>query len=205
MEKYGKGEGDTVVKGLMAVIRLADEKDHEKVIQWLNNHLDPINASIAAINSSKQIVISGSEDKVMAVKDNLERSFKLWSFSKLNNVGCAFHSPLMELASKTFAVEAGKLLIKEKDSLNFHPSIPIISNVSGEELFFNPSPNSTEEFVKGIAEQIVRPVKWRQSIENMINMGCSQLFPLGPGKMLSTLLQTDYHHHHPSINIKIAS
>ena len=64
-----------------------------------------------------------------------------------------------------------------------NPSVPIISNVTA-------SPqNKSEEIKKLLIKQIENPVRWRESIINMINNGVKNFIEIGPGKVLSGLVK----------------
>ena len=63
------------------------------------------------------------------------------------------------------------------------PVIDIISNV-------NASPqNKSEEIKKLLVEQIEKPVRWRESVINMIDLGVNKFVEIGPGKVLSGLIK----------------
>ena len=63
------------------------------------------------------------------------------------------------------------------------PSISIISNVTA-------SPqNNSEEIKKLLIHQIEKPVRWRESVLNMIDLGINRFIEIGPGKVLSGLIK----------------
>ena len=74
--------------------------------------------------------------------------------------------------------------IMEKEIKNIKFSIPdnsIVSNVTAE-------PSKDPEIIKSLLiEQIEKPVRWRESIINMINAGSKKFIEIGPGKVLSGL------------------
>ena len=49
--------------------------------------------------------------------------------------------------------------------------------------------NDTNDIKKLLIEQIEHPVRWRESIENMINFGVKEFIEIGPGKVLSGLVK----------------
>ena len=63
------------------------------------------------------------------------------------------------------------------------PLVSIVSNVTARPL------NKSDEIKKLLIEQIEKPVRWRESIENMIDQGINNFIELGPGKVLSGLVK----------------
>jgi [acyl-carrier-protein] S-malonyltransferase len=91
-------------------------------------------------------------------------------------VGGAFHSPLME--------PAGEKLRKAIESTTFHqPSCPVYQNVSTTGV------SNVEEIKKNLIAQLTAPVKWTQSVQNMVADGAAQFVECGPGKVLQGLVK----------------
>ena len=91
-------------------------------------------------------------------------------------VGGAFHSPLMNEAK----IELEKAI---KGIVFSDPICPIYQNVSG-------LPYSSETDIKeNLISQLTNPVKWTQSIKNMINNGAQEFIEVGPGKVLQGLMR----------------
>ena len=63
------------------------------------------------------------------------------------------------------------------------PTTMIVSNVNAE-----PS-NDPDKIKRLLIEQIERPVRWRESIINMIKLGNKKFIEIGPGKVLSGLVK----------------
>ena len=91
-------------------------------------------------------------------------------------VGGAFHSPLMELA-KTELEDA------INDTQFSSPICPIYQNVSG--LAFS----SENEIKNNLILQLTSPVKWTQSVNQMIKDGANEFIEVGPGKVLQGLIR----------------
>jgi len=91
-------------------------------------------------------------------------------------VGGAFHSPLMEPAREELATAI------EKTSFSA-PSCPIYQNVTTTAVT---NPDSIKE---NLIAQLTAPVKWTQSIQNMISDGATIFTEVGPGKVLSGLVK----------------
>ena len=130
--------------------------------------------SPANINSPAQIVIAGNADAVDRAMEILKergakRAIKL-------NVSAPFHCDLMKPAQEKLA--------KNLQELNFNDlRFPIIENVSAEA-------NTKGERVKtALTEQVSSPVRWAQTIENLIIEGVETFTEVGAGKVLSGLVR----------------
>ncbi len=128
----------------------------------------------ANYNCPGQLVISGDVKAVEAACEALkERGAKR---AMILPVGGAFHSPLMEPARKELAAAI------ENTTFNT-PSCPIYQNVS---TFAVTDP---EEIKKNLVFQLTAPVKWTQSVQNMISDGATNFTEIGPGKVLQGLVK----------------
>ena len=126
----------------------------------------------ANYNSPNQIVISGQLNSVEktceVLKDHgAKRAIIL-------PVGGAFHSPLMESAKKNLETAVSQIEFRK-------PICPIYQNVNavGE--------NNPTKIKKNIISQLVKPVMWYQTIQNMINDGANSFVEVGPGNVLTGL------------------
>ena len=90
-------------------------------------------------------------------------------------VGGAFHSPLMEPARAELAEGIEKAVFKT-------PICPVYQNVTAR-----PSTDPVE-IKANLLAQLTSPVRWTQSVENMIADGASSFTELGPGKVLQGLV-----------------
>ena len=128
----------------------------------------------ANYNCPGQLVISGTLDAVEKACEMLkERGAKR---ALILPVGGAFHSPLMEPARKQLAEAI------EATTFNI-PICPIYQNVS---TFGVTNP---EEIKKNLVFQLTAPVKWTQSVQNMIKDGATHFTEVGPGKVLQGLIK----------------
>ena len=127
----------------------------------------------ANYNCPGQIVISGTEagiDRACAQLNEAgaKRALKL-------KVGGAFHSPLMKSAHNELAAAI--------DSTRFNrPFCPIYQNYTAL-----PSTDASE-IKENLIAQLTSPVKWTQTIRNMIADGADHFVELGPGKILQGLI-----------------
>jgi [acyl-carrier-protein] S-malonyltransferase len=126
----------------------------------------------ANFNSPGQIVISGS---VEGVKKGMEIcKSKGAKLVKELVVSGAFHSPLMDSA---------KVKLKEAlDTTNIYDArLPVYVNVTAKPVM------TKEEIKKYLYEQVTSPVRWEETIKNMINDGIEEFYEIGPGKVLQGL------------------
>ena len=77
-------------------------------------------------------------------------------------------------------VEASKALKSELEKINISTcKIPVIKNLNGEQY------NENDNMVEILANHVINPVKFRKSIETMLDMGIDTFVEIGPGKTLS--------------------
>ena len=153
----------------MAAILGLDDKIVEEVCASIKEIVVPAN-----YNSPGQIVISGSNEGIdkaieMLKEKGAKRVLKL-------AVGGAFHSPVMEPA---------RLELEEAiRSTTFNkPVCPVYQNV-------NAKPSIEPEVIKSnLVLQLTSPVRWTQSVLNMISDGATSFFEVGPGSVLQGLIK----------------
>lgn len=128
----------------------------------------------ANYNCPGQLVISGEVAAVEKACENLkERGAKR---AMILPVGGAFHSPLMEPARKDLAAAI-------EDTEFRKPLCPVYQNVSTFAV------NTPAEIKENLIFQLTAPVKWTQSVQNMIKDGASVFTEVGPGKVLQGLVK----------------
>ena len=142
----------------------------EKIIK--ENYNDFI-CYVANDNSNGQLVISGKISSLNLFTEELKkRNIK---FVKLQ-VSAPFHCPLMKKATDEMKSKILNVNIK-------NPTVDIISNVTA-------LPQNNPKKIKNLLiEQIERPVRWRESVNNMIGNGVNKFLEVGPGKVLSGLIK----------------
>ena len=128
----------------------------------------------ANYNCPGQLVISGDIEAVGKACEKLKEAGARRAL--ILPVGGAFHSPLMEPAREELAaaIEATTFSI---------PICPIYQNVSS---FAVTDPS---EIKKNLISQLTAPVKWTQSIQNMIKDGATEFIEVGPGNVLQGLVK----------------
>ncbi len=128
----------------------------------------------ANFNSPGQIVISGSVDGVhKAMELSKDGGAKM---VKELVVSGAFHSPLMQSAKDKFKSELDKAEIK--DALK-----PVYANVTAKPV------TNKNEIGNLLFEQLTSPVRWEETIKNMIEDGVTEIVEIGPGKVLQGLVK----------------
>ena len=153
---------------MAAVLALPDAKV-EELCASVTEGVVPAN-----FNCPGQIVISGSIEGVDAacakmLEAGAKRALKL-------KVGGAFHSPLMEPARAELADAIAHT--------DFHaPKCPVYQNVNAE-------PQTDPETIKkNLIAQLTAPVRWTQTIQNMIAAGADTFVEVGPGAVLQGLVK----------------
>jgi len=128
----------------------------------------------ANYNCPGQLVISGEVDAINLACESLTNAGARRAL--VLPVGGAFHSPLMEPAK--FELEEA---IK---ATTFNtPSCPVYQNVTASAVS-NPA-----EIQKNLIAQLTAPVKWTQTMQQMISDGASEVIESGPGKVLQGLFK----------------
>ena len=152
---------------MAAVLALPDEK-----VEEICRGIDGV-VVCANYNCPGQLVISGEVEAIDAACEQLlaagaKRAMKL-------KVGGAFHSPCMEPA-RTELAEA-----IERTEINA-PRVPVYQNVDAR-------PHTDPAEIKAnLIAQLTAPVRWTQSVQNMIADGATEFIELGPGKVLQGLV-----------------
>lgn len=128
----------------------------------------------ANYNCPGQLVISGEVDAIESACESLKEAGARRAL--ILPVGGAFHSPLMEPAREELAAAI--------ENTQFHkPGCPIYQNVSTVAV------TDPKEIQKNLIAQLTAPVKWTQSVQNMIKDGATHFVEVGPGKVLQGLVR----------------
>lgn len=152
---------------MAAVLALPDEK-----VEEICAGVDGV-VVCANYNCPGQLVISGEEPAIDAACEQLlaagaKRALKL-------KVGGAFHSPCMEPARAELAEAI------EKTQFNT-PVCPVYQNVDA-------LPHTDAAEIKAnLVAQLTAPVRWTQSVQNMVADGATEFVEVGPGKVLQGLV-----------------
>ena len=156
------------VPGTMAAIINLPDETIEKVCSEIDGVVVPVN-----YNSPGQVVISG---EVEAVKEACARLKEAGAKRALPlAVGGAYHSPLMEPARVELAAAIEKAEFKT-------PCCPIYQNVDAKPY------TDPVEIKKNLLAQLTSPVRWTQTVKNMIADGMTEFTECGPGQVLTGLI-----------------
>ena len=154
---------------MAAVLGLPDEQ----VDEICKNHKDGVVVA-ANFNCPGQIVISGEEEAIDAIcpvmkEAGARRALRL-------PVGGAFHSPLMAPAAEALAEAINKTEFRK-------PFCPIYQNVTAK------AETEPEIIRENLLKQLTAPVRWTQSVQNMIADGANEFYEFGPGDVLKGMIR----------------
>ena len=153
----------------MAAILALDDKKVEEVCASISNEI----VVAANYNCPGQVVISGSkkgiEEACILLKEaGAKRALVL-------PVGGAFHSPLMQPAKEELSAAIEKAVFNA-------PFCPVYQNVVAKAV------TDPAEIKANLISQLTGPVKWTQTIEQMVRDGATYFTECGPGKVLQGLI-----------------
>ncbi len=153
----------------MAAIVGLDDETVEEVCNSIDEIVVPAN-----YNCPGQLVISGSVagiDKACEIllEKGAKRALKL-------PVGGAFHSPFMEPAREELAAAI------EQTQFSI-PVCPVFQNVNAQPV------TNPDEIKQNLIAQLTAPVRWTQTVKNMIAAGAVSFTEIGPGKVLQGLVK----------------
>tara|TARA_Y100000590_G_C15614342_1_gene975133 strand:- start:481 stop:1413 length:933 start_codon:yes stop_codon:yes gene_type:complete len=159
-----KGEG-----GMIAVLG----SDVKLITELLKKNIAKYKCFVANDNSIGQLVVSGKNNDLDLFINDLK-------LEKIKNiklpVSAPFHCHLMSPATEIMKDEI------MKSNLD-NPKNTIISNVTSKEV------NESSKIKDLLIQQIESPVRWRESVINMIEKGTKTFIEIGPGKVLSGLIK----------------
>ena len=128
----------------------------------------------ANYNCPGQLVISGETSAVEKACEALKAAGAKRAL--ILPVGGAFHSPMMEPAREELAAAI------EATTFNT-PTCPVYQNVTATAI------SNPEEIKKNLIVQLTAPVKWTQSVQQMIADGATVFTEVGPGRVLAGLIK----------------
>ena len=154
---------------MAAVIGLEDEKV-EEICQQIQDEI----VVAANFNCPGQVVISGTIEGVEKACEVLKtagarRALKL-------RVGGAFHSPLMNVAAE----ELKEAIMQTEFQ---QPRCPVYQNVDARP-YTNP-----EDIRRNLLAQLTSPVRWTETVRNMVRDGATEFYEFGPGDVLKGLIR----------------
>lgn len=153
---------------MAAVLGLEDA-----IVEQVCNEIDGVVVA-ANYNCPGQLVISGETTAVEKACEKLKEAGAKRAL--LLPVGGGFHSPMMEPARTELAAAI------EATTFN-QPTCPVYQNVPASAV------SAPEIIKKNLIVQLTAPVKWTQSVQQMIADGASAFTEVGPGKVLTGLIK----------------
>ncbi|MDN3606587.1 ACP S-malonyltransferase [Kaistella yonginensis] len=159
---------DANPSSMAAILGLADEVV-ERICDETPGIVVPAN-----YNCPGQLVISGETAAVELACQNMKDAGAKRAL--MLAVNGAFHSPLMQPAQEKLAeaIHATKF---------YKPTMPVYQNITTTAVF------DPEEIKLNLIAQLTGPVKWTQSVQNMILKGATSFVEVGPGKTLQGLIK----------------
>jgi [acyl-carrier-protein] S-malonyltransferase len=153
---------------MAAILGLEDE-----VVEKICSEVDGVVVA-ANYNCPGQLVISGA---VLAVETACAKLTEAGAKrAMILQVGGAFHSPLMEPAREELAAAI--------ESTEFsQPICPVYQNVTASAI------SDPAEIKKNLVSQLTAPVRWTQTMNQMIADGATEVIEVGPGKVLQGLFK----------------
>jgi|TARA_B110000240_G_C13394053_1_gene408069 [acyl-carrier-protein] S-malonyltransferase len=157
-------------KGGMVAVLGSEIVDIDRIIKDNKNQYE---CFVANDNANGQLVVSGNiqdiDKFILDLKSNNIKSIKL-------PVSAPFHCKLMEKATVIMREEIQKLQFKDPKNI-------LISNVTADEI------DNSSLLTDLLIKQIENKVRWRESINFMIEKGVDHFIEIGPGKVLSGLIK----------------
>ena len=155
--------------GTMAAVLALDDEKVDEICKAQSGVVVAAN-----FNCPGQVVISGEVEAIeatcVAMKEaGARRALRL-------PVGGAFHSPLMQPAAEALQEAILKTEFRK-------PFCPIYQNVSAK------AETDPEIIRENLLEQLTAPVRWTQSVQNMIADGATEFYEFGPGDVLKGLIR----------------
>jgi len=158
-----------ITPSTMAAVLGLDDEIVEKICEQTEGIVVAAN-----YNCPGQLVISGEVPAVERACEALKEAGARRAL--MLPVGGAFHSPLMEPAREELAAAIENTVFNK-------PICPIYQNVSTTAI------TDPKVIQKNLIAQLTAPVKWTQSIQNMIKDGATQFIEVGPGNVLQGLVK----------------
>ncbi|MGH9190028.1 MAG: ACP S-malonyltransferase [Acidimicrobiales bacterium] len=126
---------------------------------------------VANDNAPGQVVVGGTAEGVQRSTDRA-RALGVRRVVPLN-VGAAFHTPLMSDAAAAFSADLA-------DTRFSAPTAPVVCNVDAEA-------HGDDQWHDRLARHLLSPVRWRQSMQTLVDLGADTFVEVGPGAVLSGL------------------
>lgn len=156
----------------MAAILNLDDNVVEEICREITNEGETVVA--ANYNCPGQLVISGSLKGIAKACERMKEAGAKRAL--VLPVGGAFHSPFMQPAREELAIAIDQTVFSK-------PVCPVYQNVNAMPVI---DPATIKE---NLIAQLTAPVRWTQTIQNMISDGATNFIEVGPGKVLQGLVK----------------
>ena len=156
-------------RGTMAAILGLEDAQIEKICSEIEGIVTPAN-----YNCPGQLVISGEYSAVENACEAMKEAGA--KRAQILSVGGAFHSALMKPAEEELATAIQEITFQK-------PLCPIYQNVTSTAI------TDPEKIKQNLIAQLTAPVRWTQSIQQMIQDGATDFIELAPGKVLQGLIK----------------
>lgn len=157
-------EADKFDTSMAAVVKLTNEQVEEIAARFENVY--PVN-----FNCPSQVTCSGLTEEMAPFIEEVKAAGGRAVPLKVKG---AFHSPFMKDAASSFKAEILKAEVKERE-------IPLYSNKTAKVY--------GDDVAELLSSQICSPVKWEQTIRNMISAGFDTFIEMGPGRTLTNMIK----------------
>ncbi|WP_297797494.1 ACP S-malonyltransferase [uncultured Eudoraea sp.] len=158
-----------LIPGTMAAVIRLEDAVVEQICEATEGIVVPAN-----YNCPGQLVISGEIDAINRACEALKEAGARRAL--VLPVGGAFHSPLMEPAREELAAAI-------ENTVFSNPTCPIYQNVTTTAV------TNADEIKQNLIAQLTNPVKWTQSVQQMVADGATLFTEVGPGKVLQGLVK----------------
>ncbi|PHR63932.1 ACP S-malonyltransferase [Pseudidiomarina marina] len=156
------------IGAMAAIIGLEDKLVEQACAEVAGDEV----VSAVNYNSPGQVVIAGHKAAVerageACIKAGAKRALPL-------PVSVPSHCSLMQPAAEQLAVELGKLTVNT-------PQVPVVNNVDVS------APREADEIRDALVRQLYSPVRWTETIQYLAEQGVTEIYEIGPGKVLTGL------------------
>ncbi|MBT8181263.1 MAG: ACP S-malonyltransferase [Eudoraea sp.] len=158
-----------LIPGTMAAVIRLEDAVVEQICEATEGIVVPAN-----YNCPGQLVISGEIDAINRACEALKEAGARRAL--VLPVGGAFHSPLMQPAREELAAAIENTIFNK-------PTCPIYQNVTTTAV------TDADEIKQNLIAQLTNPVRWTQSVRQMVADGATRFTEVGPGKVLQGLVK----------------
>lgn len=172
-------EAVPVGEGAMLAVMGMENEHIVNMCKWVEQESGHAPLQAANFNAPGQVVISGKKEACDWLLANFDKEKfgnpRRHKFIPLK-VSAPFHCPMMMPAQEKMQEVLSTIEILE-------PISPVVQNVSAKD------ETAPESIKSNLIEQVSAPVRWIECTERLKELGCKNLFEMGPGKVISGLVK----------------